>query len=111
MQYWSVDGDSGLVLAAMHKQAEPAHTTSRNIVLSSNVAAVELQCFRQLCVPLQDLIVQEPNLVFLGILSGFVREVVIPYLGCNLVVFRDVLEIWVALVLCYGQPGNRRVLA
>ena len=50
-------------------------------------------------IPLQDLIIEKADLVFLGVLSGFVCEIVVPYFSCYLVIFGDVLQIDMVLVL------------
>lgn len=57
-------------------------------------------------VPLQDLVVQKADLVLFSILAGFICQIVIPDFGCNLVVFGDMFEIEVAIVLSIMSVGD-----
>lgn len=50
-------------------------------------------------VPLQDLIVEKPNVVVLEIRASLMRKIVIPDLGGYVVVFGDLFQILVGVVL------------
>lgn len=83
----------------VHQQAQALEAPPRPFVLAGEIVAVELQSFGEILIPLQDLIIQKPDLVLLGVPSCFIGEIVIPHLGRNLVVFCNVSEIWMTLVL------------
>ena len=83
----------------MHKHSQSPVSPTRDLVLTAEVSTVELEVRGQFLVPRHDLIVEEADLVLLGVLSAFVRDIVVPHLGSNLIVFGDVLEVWVCIIL------------
>ncbi len=85
----------------MHEHPQSPLSPTRDLVLSAEVSTVELKVRGQFLVPRHDLVVEEADLVLLGVLSAFVRNVVVPHLGSNLIVFGNMLEVWVRIILLY----------
>ena len=83
----------------MHQHPQAAATTAGDFILTLQIATIELQRLWQVLIPLHDLVVEEANLILLGVLSAHVCDVMVPDLGRNLIVLGDMFEIRIFIVL------------